>query len=151
MKIDPYKHKEKYQAWKIREKGGISGISKENSDLILKYLNDMEVGSNIAKGSVKGARSFIRLNTLRDKLCFFAKNFEAQFKLNSITEISEEQLIGFFAGMKNGNIRKIDGPFARQMWYSPIERQFNTYEATNDRFIGLAPGRGMLGLIKDKH
>lgn len=37
MKIDPpYKHKERYLAWKEKIKGRIPGISKENFDLILK-------------------------------------------------------------------------------------------------------------------
>lgn len=74
MKIDPYKHKEKYLSWKEKVIDGIPDISKENSNLILKYIFDMEKGVNIAAGSAKGARSFIRLNTIRDKMLFFAKN-----------------------------------------------------------------------------
>ena len=46
MKRDPYKHKEKYYAWKIAVKDGIPGISKINSDLTLRYVGDMEVGRN---------------------------------------------------------------------------------------------------------
>ncbi len=34
-KIDPYKHKEKYEAWKEKVKQGIPGINKTNS-LVLK-------------------------------------------------------------------------------------------------------------------
>lgn len=49
MKIDPYKHKEKYYAWKIAVKNGIPGISKTNSDLILRYVGDMEVGRNYSE------------------------------------------------------------------------------------------------------
>jgi hypothetical protein len=70
MKIDQYKHKERYLAWKESVKQGIPEISKANSDLILHYLTDMEKGINIASKSVKGSRSFIRLNTLRAKLIF---------------------------------------------------------------------------------
>src|SRR5512138_1427249 len=109
MKIDPYKHKEKYLQWKDRNKNGIFGISPENSEIILAYLNDMERGANVANESVKGARSFNRLNTLRDKLCFFAKHFKEKYNLNKITEISEEQIISFFANMKNGTMKKADG------------------------------------------
>ncbi len=72
-KIDPYKHEERYLEWKKRASEGISNISKENSDLILRYLNDMEKGLNVASESVKGSRSFIRLNTLKDRLIFFSK------------------------------------------------------------------------------
>lgn len=77
MKIDPYKHKEKYLAWKERAKDGIPEINKENSELIMHYLEDMEKGINVASESVKGSRSFIRLNTLKDKLIFFAKQVNA--------------------------------------------------------------------------
>ena len=62
MKIDPYKHKERYLRWKERVKEGIPEISPENSQIILDYLGDMENGVNIAPGSTRGARSFGRLN-----------------------------------------------------------------------------------------
>ncbi|MDO8623312.1 MAG: tyrosine-type recombinase/integrase [archaeon] len=109
MKIDPYKHKKRYQDWKEKNKDGISDVSKFNSDLILQYLNDMEKGINIAHGTSKGSRSFIRLNTLRDKMCFFAKKFLELYKLERIIDINENQLIGFFSDMKNGNLKKIKG------------------------------------------
>jgi hypothetical protein len=44
MKIDPYKNKEKYLKWYESINGRIPDISKENSDIILRYLNDMERG-----------------------------------------------------------------------------------------------------------
>jgi hypothetical protein len=53
MKIDPYKHKEKYLSWKQNNSDGISGISKNNSDIILKYLNDMEKELNMHKSHKK--------------------------------------------------------------------------------------------------
>jgi hypothetical protein len=43
MKLDPYKHKEKYQSWKEKVKEGILGISRENSEVILKYVFDMRL------------------------------------------------------------------------------------------------------------
>ncbi len=135
MKIDPYKHKEKYLAWRERVRNGIPSITKENFDLITKYLNDMEIGANIAKGSVKGARSFIRLNTLRDKLCFFAKKFEEMFNLTIITEIKEEQLMNFFVGMKNGAIRKLDGGIYSSVdTYAGVFKSFwHWYQKTNKK------------------
>lgn len=56
MKRDPYKHQEKYYAWKIAVKDGIPGISKINSDLTLRYVGDMEVGRNVSIVSKKGTR-----------------------------------------------------------------------------------------------
>lgn len=78
MKVDPYNHKEKYQVWK--EKVLVSGIpemSKTNSDLTLQYLQDMEHGLNVSIESVKGGRGYPRLNTLREKMGFFSRNFKS--------------------------------------------------------------------------
>lgn len=48
MKIDPYKHKENYLEWKKAINGKIPEISTQNSQLILSYLEDMEMGLNVA-------------------------------------------------------------------------------------------------------
>lgn len=109
MKIDPYKHQERYYKWKDKVKYGIPNISKENSDLILRYLGDMEKGINIASTNIKGSRSFIRLNSLRERICFFASRFKELFGIDRITEIKEEQLVGLFSEMKNGVITRKDG------------------------------------------
>ena len=75
MKLDPWKHKEKYLKWKngIEGVGYIKGISKANSDLVLRYIFDMEVGINVSAKSVKGARSYIRLNNLKQRMIFLSK------------------------------------------------------------------------------
>ena len=110
MKIDPYKHKERYIKWKAEsKKKGISEISEYNSDLIFQYLEDMENGINVSSSSVKGSRSYIRLNTLRQKLRFFALKFKSLYNLSKITEISENQLCCFFSDMRKGRIKKQDG------------------------------------------
>lgn len=109
MKIDPYFHKERYFKWKERAKEeGIGGITKENSDLILKYVEDMEHGINIASGSAKGSRSHIRLNTIRIHLKFFAIKFKKIYGLNDMTNINEEQLCRFFSEMRAGIIKRED-------------------------------------------
>jgi integrase len=109
MKIDPYKHKERYINWKKKVKKGIPKINKENSDLIKQYLLDMEKGFNISSTSIKGARSYIRLNTLRSKLVFFAEKFKEKYKVDYIPNIKEEQLCDFFVKMKQGRIKRLDG------------------------------------------
>lgn len=109
MKIDPYKHKERYLAWKERIKDSIPGISAQNSEIILQYLNDMERGLNVASVSVKGGRSYLRLNSLREKLITFSKKFEERHKLKKITDVNEEQLISYFSDMKTGRIKRKDG------------------------------------------
>ena len=76
MKVDPYKHKEGYLSWKESVKNGIPDISKENSDIILDYIFDMEHGLNISNKNVKGARSYTRLNSLKQRMIFMCKRFE---------------------------------------------------------------------------
>ncbi len=109
MKIDPYKHQQKYTHWKSKIHGKIAGLTQENSDLLLKFLNDMEIGVNVAKGARKGARSFIRLNTLRSKMVFLMKEFQTRFNRKVLTEVTEEQFHEFFSKMYNGEIRREDG------------------------------------------
>ena len=108
MKIDPYKHKEVFLKWKDKTLDGIDGISKTNSDIILKYISDMENGLNVSSKSVKGPRSYIRLNNLRQRMIFLAKNIEQHCGIN-LADISEEQIIKFFNAMRNGTIKRIDG------------------------------------------
>ncbi len=109
MKLDPYKHKERYLAWKARIGSVIPEVSLQNSELILQYLSDMERGLNVAQGSTKGSRSYIRLNSLREKLINYAKKFDELYHLEIITDISEDQLLGFFADMGNGTLLRKDG------------------------------------------
>ncbi len=43
MKIDPHKHKETFLNWKEGvSKYGITGISKSNSDLFFRFIDNME-------------------------------------------------------------------------------------------------------------
>lgn len=108
MKIDPYKHKEKFLTWKEKVKNGIPDISKQNSDIILQYISDMENGLNVSAKSVKGARSYIRLNNLRQRMIFLAKQFEHYCNVG-LTEIIEERLFKLFNAMRNGTIKRKDG------------------------------------------
>lgn len=146
MKIDPYKHKERFLAWKEKVKEGIPNISKENSELILQYLNDMEKGINIASCNIKGSRSYIRLNTLREKLLFFSIKFKELFGIDKIIDIKEEQVVGFFSDMKNGAIVRKDGKIFQSVdsysrvfkafwhWYQKISKKkgIEVPEITND-------------------
>ena len=58
VKIDPYKHKERYKKWKgLYLKSGVPFISKAKSDVLIQYVTDMEHGLNVSAKSVKGGRS----------------------------------------------------------------------------------------------
>jgi len=111
MKIDPYKHKERYFAWKdeIRELGCIEGISKVNSNLIIRYVFDMEMGINVSSLSTKGARGYPRLNNLRQRMIFLTKKFEEIYHKDDLGDLTEEETITFFTKMRNGEIKKLKG------------------------------------------
>jgi len=100
MKIDPYKHEERWFNWKARVCNGIPDISKINSKIILNYLTDMEQGINISSMSKKGARSFPRLNNLKQRMVFLAKEFQTRFSIDSLFQISEKQLHQYFNNMR---------------------------------------------------
>ncbi len=110
-KIDPYNHEKRYSKWKkkVREAGGISDISRANSEIIIQYLHDMELGVNISLTSQKGARSFIRLNTLRQRLTFLAKKFNEILEVDDMTQLTEQQVCYFFTEMRKGIIKRQDG------------------------------------------
>jgi hypothetical protein len=125
MKLDPYNHKDTWKNWKKEVKTQIPTISKRNSDLILQYLSDMEIGRNISSVSAKGGRSYARLNSLRNRMVFFARKFEVFFKIDDITKIEEEQLFKFFYDMKNGNLKKENGGTYKSVeTYSKIFKAF---------------------------
>jgi hypothetical protein len=110
MKIDPYNTEKHYLDWKqeIRQTG-IKELSKSNSDLLLNYLSDMEIGVNVGHGSKKGSRSYIRLRALRDKMTFIMKKIREVYNLDSIIDITEDQIHSFFSAMRKGEIRKQNG------------------------------------------
>ena len=56
MKIDPYKNKERWLNWKKKAHQGIPELTKSNSDIVLQYLNDMEMGINVTGSTKKGPR-----------------------------------------------------------------------------------------------
>ncbi len=72
-------------------------MTKYNSDITLKYLDNMENGINISTKNVKGSRSHIRFNTIREKMKFFNSKFKEKYKLDKITDITEDQLCVFFS------------------------------------------------------
>lgn len=106
---DIYNNEKKYKYW-LEEvsKYGIDGVSKKNSELIVNYVKDMEEGKNIAKGSKKGARSFVRLNSIRIRLVFLAKLLENR-KINDLEKLDVHKISELFNDMRTGRLKKLDG------------------------------------------
>ncbi len=100
LKRDPYNHKAHWKKWKQENLAGIKGISMHNSDLILAYLTDMEMGKNVSSKARKGERSCCRLNGLRSRLMFFAK----QFNDKHLDKLTKDDIHKLFYEMRNGTI-----------------------------------------------
>ena len=62
----------------------------------------MEHGLNVSAKSVKGGRSYIRLNSLTEKMIYFAKKFDEVYSLGDLTQIREDQAMLFFSRMRKG-------------------------------------------------
>jgi len=112
-KRDPYKHQVRWLEWKAEaQNSGIKGISKTNSDIILAYLNDMELGLNLGKGCPKDPRKPSRLNDLKSKMVFFSKQFKERFNIDDLTRVTKLDIHTLLKLMKDGVIRKRNGdPF----------------------------------------
>ena len=111
MKIDLYKHEQKYLNWKqeaIKKDYIESDLSKQNSKVLIQYIFDMEIGANVSLKNKKGARSFARLNNSRQKLAQMFRMFQDR-KINDITKISEKQIQEYFNDMRNGIIKTQQG------------------------------------------
>ena len=134
MKIDPYKHNEVFLKWKNKTINGIDGISKANSDIILQYISDMENGLNVSSKSIKGPRSYIRLNNLRQRMIFLAKHLEQHYSVN-LVNLSEEQIVKFFNAMRNGTIRRVDGKCYRSVvdFVKPFKAFWHWYIKVNKK------------------
>ena len=87
MKIDPYKHKESYFEWKKGAQNGIQGLCAADSQLIVQYLQDLEIGVNVGGSARKGPRSFIHLDSLKAKLLPIIRKTRDLYGFESITQI----------------------------------------------------------------
>ena len=119
-KVDPYHHRERWEAWRRRNCKGIKRIQKENSDLILSFLFDMELGRNVSPTSKKGARSHIRLNSLKCKMLFLARHFN-----KPLSDMTEDEVMRFFYDLRSGKIRRPDGE--TYIGVSDIVKDFKTF------------------------
>jgi integrase len=110
MIIDPYNHRERYLKWKgIALKQGIKEISKPNSEKIINFIFDLEVGLNVSGSSAKGGRSAIHLNGIRQRMVFITKQLEQRHNGIFLGDAKEEMLFSLFSDMRTGQLKRIDG------------------------------------------
>ena len=109
MKLDVFGHKQRYEKWKeIVKEEGEEDLTKNNSDILIQFIFDMESGTNISRKSPKGGRSYPRLNNLRQRLAQIMRMMEKR-KVKDITKVSEKQMADFFKDMREGDIKRFDG------------------------------------------
>ncbi len=107
IKVDIYNNKERWTNWKAENKNRIKYLSKENSDVLLEFLNDMENGENVTP-RYKGARNPTTLINLRDHISFFMKHFK-----KPILSITKKELHELDRKVREGVIKKNNGkPFS---------------------------------------
>ena len=108
-KVDVHGNEQRYKNWKEHIlQYGEERLTKENSDLLFTYLLDMEIGANISKMAKKGARSYVRLNTIRVRLAKIMKTFQEK-GVQNIAKVKEAQIMNLFHDMRNGTIKTARG------------------------------------------
>jgi len=107
--IDPLKKQQLYDNWKKKNKNGIKGISKANSDLILAFVHDMELGINVSKLAKPGKRSPSRLNALGYHLRRIAEIVEESCNKKCFADLRREEVHKVFDDMKEGRVLRKDG------------------------------------------
>lgn len=141
-RVDPYKHKERYERWKYERHAALPSVSDVNAELIRSFLFDMELGINTARASRRGPRSHIRLNTLKAHLTILARWFEKSHQLESLADCTQELAARVFGDIRSGVIRRKDGkPYAsagdlvkdfKTFWHWHIKRQRQAGAAVED-------------------
>ena len=130
--IDPYNHKQRLENWLKTKR--VKGINKTNEKIILKFLDDMYLGLNISKGSKKGGRTPVRLNTLRQRLAFIIKELEKR-KIKDVRKTTAKELHQLFGDMRSGMIKtrfgtpyKSTGDYIKNFkgfwhWYQKVSKE----------------------------
>jgi len=146
MKIDPYDHRKRFLNWK--KLGYIKGISKDNSDIIVQYLLDMENGLNVSR---KGTISYIRLNSLNQRMSFLTREFEKRFYHKPLVKLSEREIVSIFKQMRDSQILRRNGErylsvqdYAKVFkaffhWYMRVENDKGREVKDITRYIDTSP------------
>ena len=109
MKQDVYGHQQRYERWKETiQKEGDPELTKKNSDILIRYIFDMEVGANVSRLSKKGGRSYPRLNNLRQRLAQIMRMLQER-NVSDITKVSEKKITELFNDMRKGVIKTQKG------------------------------------------
>ena len=133
-KADPFKNKQRLEKWKetevLKTRYCKHPLSKINKNLVLNYLEDMELGYNVGR---KGKRTAIRLNTLRQRIVWIIESME----IDDITKATRKNVLVFFNNMQDGKILTHTGKQYKSTldyinifkafwhWYQRTQREIN--------------------------
>lgn len=137
IKRDVHHLVERYKNWKEEAlESGIDGISKNNSDILIEYILDMEQGVNIPRGSKKGGRSFPRLNNLRSRIAFIMRLLENR-GIKDIRKVNEQDLMRLFNDMRKGVLKTQSGEVYKSVAdYVKVLKAFWHWHMTKNRKAG---------------
>lgn len=141
QKLDIYKHDDLYKNWKEDALNcGIDNLTKENSDILIKFIFDLEAGVNV-NGSKKGGRSTARLNNVRQRMSQMFRMMQARgiknFSVTSRKDLLQLEIdvAEFFKEMRNGEIKTDKGNIYKSVdtyvsifksfwhWYQKVNRK----------------------------
>ena len=109
QKKDVFQHRKRYENWKKKVViTGVIGVSKNNSETLLRYIFDMEIGANVSRKNKKGARSYARLNGLKQRISQIMRMIEER-GIKNIVDIDEQTITRFFSEMRCGIIKTHKG------------------------------------------
>ena len=170
MKVDVYGHEKRYMKWKeeiVVE--GETDLTKVNSDILIKYILDMEVGRNISRQSKRGARSYIRLNALRHRVSKVFRLLQDRGVVD-VRRVTEDETVKLFHDFEKGVIKTLKGEkyksvcdYARCFkafwhWWMKVNRkqgvridditeEINTAESEQPKFVYLTKERAQCSIV----
>ena len=126
MKYDPHKSRECYLKWRHGERERYPDLSEGTRGVFLTYLDDLERGLNLAPGTKKGPRSYVRIKTVMYRLGLIGRHLRRLHGVDSVLEVSEEQLHDLFGAMRSGRLpRKCgNGPYRSAGDYVKVFKAF---------------------------
>jgi len=105
MKRDIHGHEQRYKNWKENAlQYGVDELTKENSDILIRYVCDMEIGANVSKKNKRGPRGYPRLNNLCQRIRQLMILFQDR-GISDLTKISEIEATRLFSDMSTGVIK----------------------------------------------
>ncbi len=138
-KFDPHKNEETYKKWRYEKNAPFKGVSEKNRELMIQYLDDMEIGANVSPIVKRGPRSYIRLRNLKSKIHSWAIIIQEEMNIDYFPEVEhkEREFLQVIKKLRDGKIfsrRKTREPFtgvgtlikafkAMWHWYQRVQRK----------------------------